>query len=81
MKPCLKLRQRCLECDYTGAELAKRIHRCPAYVSGILAARTPADASDIYAIAQALRIPPEEWADYFFPPEVCSMLDHRVKNR
>lgn len=81
MKPCLKLRQKCLEMDYTAEQLAKAIGRSPCYVSKIFCGKSIADASDIYGMAAVLQIPPEDWQDYFFPPEVRKQLEQKIRER
>ncbi len=81
MRPCLKLRQKCLEMDYTAGQLAKEIGRSPCYVSQIFCGKSIADASDIYGMAAALQIPPEEWETYFFPPEIRKCLEQKIRER
>lgn len=81
MRPCLKLRQKCLEMDYTSGQLAKAIGRSPSYVSEIFGGKAVADAADIYGMATALQIPPEEWEVYFFPPEVRKKLEQKIRER
>ena len=81
MKACLRLRQKMLEHDYNNAELAQEIHRCPAYVSEALCAKTLLDAADMYAIAAALEIPTGEWGDVFFPPEVVRLISRKLEER
>ncbi len=81
MKPCLKLRQKMLERDYSNTELARKIHRSTAQVSAILCAKKVADASDIYAIGTVLNIPQEEWGSVFFPPEVVRLITKKLEER
>ena len=81
MRPCLKLRQRCLEKDYTAGQLAKKIGRSQSYVSQIMCAKAIPDASDLYGIATALEIAPADWGDNFFPAEVQRLLAQKIKER
>ncbi len=81
MKPCLKLRQRCLEMDYSIDQLAKEIGKSASYTGQIFRCKSIPDIADYYGIAKALKIPPEEWEAYSFPPKIRKKLDQKIRER
>lgn len=68
MRKYIKLRQRLVAADADAVEVARRIGRGRSYVSRRFTGQQPWDAADMAILGEWLKIPPEEFYDYFIRP-------------